>query len=402
MNKKVSVSFTLMITSLAVLVTFMLTYVNTINAADRKLQDTLGSRNAYSKLYDVDKIVRDMYIGEIEEQKLTDSIIDGYIRGIGDRYAEYMPREKFADFLQENRGTMVGIGVRVIFDNDKNLIEVISVMPDSPAEAGGMLPGDLIYKVGDEFIAELGYFASVEKIKGAKGTEVTLTILRKGININIEEKIMKFIRDEVSMQTVSSRKINENIGYIRILEFNKETPNEFISAMTELQRDGAEQFIFDVRYNPGGDLDGIQKTLDYLLPEGPIIRIVYKDGHEEVKYSDANHINAPMIVLINENTASAAELFAAALRDYEKATLIGMKTYGKGTMQTILGLGDGSGIRISQYMYNPPYGGNYENIGVSPHIEIKLPEEVLKEKNFYKLTDEEDTQLQEAVKRFTQ
>jgi carboxyl-terminal processing protease len=310
-----------------------------------------------------------------------------------------MPKDKFSVFLQENRGTMVGIGVRVIFDNDKNLIEVISVMPDSPAEAGGMLPGDYIYKVGSEYISELGYFASVEKIKGEKGTEVTLTVLR-GSNY-LEEKVMTFIRDEVNMQTVSSRKINENIGYIRILEFNKETPNEFISAMEELQHNGATQFIFDVRYNPGGDLDGIQKTLDYLLPEGPIIRIVYKDGHEEVKYSDANFVDVPMIVLINENTASAAELFAAALRDYEKATLIGVKTYGKGTMQTILGLGDGSGLRISQYMYNPPYGDNYENIGVFPHIEVKLPEELLKEKNFYKLTDDEDTQLQAAIYRFT-
>jgi carboxyl-terminal processing protease len=274
----------------------------------------------------------------------------------------------------------------------------MSVMPDSPAETGGLLIGDCIYKVGDEYISELGYFAAVEKIKGEKGTEVTLTVLR-GSNYS-EEKIMTFTRNEVNMETVSSRKINEDIGYVRILEFNKETPNEFIGAMTELQNNGAKKFIFDVRFNPGGDLDGIEKTLDYLLPEGPIIRIVYKDGHEEVKNSDANCIDAPMIVLINENTASAAELFASALRDYEKATLIGEKTYGKGTMQTILPLGDGSGLRISQYMYNPPYGGNYENIGVSPHIEVKLPEGLLKEKNFYKITDEEDTQLQAAVKHF--
>ena len=399
MNKKVSVSFTLMITSLAVLVTFMLTFVSTNNATNKLLQETLGSRNAYSKLYDIDRTVRDTYIGEIDEQKLIDSIIDGYMRGIGDKYAEYMPRDRFASFLQENRGTMVGIGVRVIYDSDKNLIEVISVMPDSPAEAGGILQGDCIYKVGDEFISDLGYVASVEKIKGEKGTEVTLTILRNG-NFS-DQQVLTFIRDEVNMQTVSSRIINENIGYVRVLEFNKETPNEFIKAMTELQEDGAEQFIFDLRYNPGGDLDGIRKTLDYLLPEGPIIRIVYKDGHEEILYSDASHIDVPMIVLINEHTASAAELFAAALKDYEKAILIGKTTYGKGTVQTILSLGDGSGLRISQYMYNPPFSDNYENIGVFPHVEVELPEELLREKNFYKLTDEEDTQLQAAISRFT-
>ena len=398
MNKKISVSFTLMITSLAVLVTFMLTYVNVNNRANRTLQETLGNRIEYSKLYDIDKTVRDMYIGDIDEQKLMNSILDGYVRGIGDKYAEYMPKDKFSAFLQENRGTMVGIGVRVIFDDETKLLDVISVMPDSPAEAGGMLPGDLIYKVGDEYVAELGYFAAVEKVKGEKGTEVALTILRGGDYS--DERILKFIRDEVNTQTVSSRKINENIGYVRILEFNKETPNQFISAMTELQNDGARQFIFDLRYNPGGDLDGIQKTLDYLLPEGPIIRIVYKDGHEDVRYSDKESVDVPMVVLINDGTASAAELFAAALRDYEKATLIGTKTYGKGTMQTILSLGDGSGLRISQYMYNPPFGDNYEDIGVFPHVEVELPEDLLKEKNFYKLTDEEDTQLQAAISQF--
>lgn len=397
MNKKVSVSFTLMITSLAVLVTFMLTYVSSNYKHNRVLAETIANNNAYSKLYEVDKTVRATYFGEIDDQKLMDSVIDGYMRGIGDKYAEYMPKDKFMAFLQENRGTMVGIGVRVIFDNTKQLIEVISVMPDSPAETGGILPGDFIYKVEDEYIAELGYFTAVEKIKGEKGTQVTLTVLRG--SDYAEEKIMTFTRDEVSMETVSSRKINDDIGYIRILEFNKETPNEFIAAMTELQNNGAGKFIFDVRYNPGGDLDGIKKTLDYLLPEGPIIRIVYKDGHEEVKYSDAKSIDAPMVVLINENTASAAELFASALRDYEKATLVGVTTYGKGTVQTIMPVGDGSGLRISQSMYSPPYGDNYEGIGVAPHIESKLPEDLLKEKSFYKLTDEEDTQLQEAIKQ---
>lgn len=394
MSKKVSVSFTLMITSLAVLVTFMLTFVSSNNKYNKALEETVSNANAYSKLTDVDKTVRQMYIGEIDDQKLIDSIIDGYMRGIGDKYAEYMPKDKFAAFMQENRGTMVGIGVRVVYENTKNLIEVMSVMPDSPAEAGGMLPGDYIYKVEDELVSELGYFAAIEKVKGEKGTQVTLTVLRGG---DFDEVVMTFMREDVSMETVNYRQLGDGIGYIRILEFNKETPNEFINAMTELGNAGVEKYIFDVRYNPGGDLEGIQKTLDYLLPEGPIIRIVYKDGHEEVKSSDASCVDAPMIVLINENTASAAELFSAALRDYEKATLIGTKTYGKGTMQTILGLEDGSGLRISQYMYNPPYGDNYEGIGIAPDIECILPEDLLKEKNFYKLTDEEDTQLQAAI-----
>jgi carboxyl-terminal processing protease len=203
------------------------------------------------------------------------------------------------------------------------------------------------------------------------------------------------------MQTVKFRMINGDTGYLRIKEFNQETPNEFIAAMNELESLGAEKYIFDVRYNPGGDLKGVTDTLNYLLPEGPIIRYIYKNSKEEMILSDADEIVAPMAVLMNESTASAAELFCAALKDYEKAVLIGTKTFGKGTMQGIYTLSDRiTALKVSNARYYPPLSDCYDGIGVFPHegMAVNLPDGLLKEKSFEKLEDEEDTQLQAAIK----
>lgn len=395
MNKKVSLSSMIVLMCIAVLLTFMITFVSTANRYSAVGLQNSQDAKYLSKLLEVDKKVKEIYLNDIDEEKLSDSIIDGYIKGIGDKYASYLPKTQFENYMIENGGQMVGIGVNVIYDNERQSIEVISVMDDSPAKEGGILPGDFIYKVGDEYIYDLGYYTAIEKIKGKEGTDVTITVVRPTETSGGEEISMTLTRKKVNNISAKGRLIGNDIGYVRITEFNKQTPNEFIKAMEELQSQGAKKYIFDVRYNPGGDLEGIVATLDYLLPEGPIIRIVYKDGHETVRNSDAKHFEAPMVVLTNKHTASAAELFSSALRDYEIATLIGETTYGKGTVQSVMKLPDNSGISISHAMYNPPFGENYEGIGVKPHIEVLMPEDL--KTNFYKLTDEEDVQLQAAI-----
>jgi len=397
MNKKISVSSALVLICFAVLLTFMITFVNVNNRYNKILANTELSDKVTLKLAELDKKARELYIGEIDNQKLLDSIADGYVKGIGDKYAEYMNAERYAEYQRDNQGRMVGIGVEVIPSEYKGgVLEIVSVTPDSPAEKGGMLVGDYIYAVGDELISSLGYYESIAKVKGEKGTEVTLTVLRG--EDHSEELALTFIRDEVRTITVKFRMLNRDIGYVKIKEFNQETPNEFLNALNELESLGAEKYIFDVRYNPGGDLQGVTQTLDYLLPEGPIIRFVKKNSSEEVIYSDANEFIAPMAVLINENTASAAELFCSALKDYEKAVLVGVKTFGKGTMQGIYTLSDRiTAFKISNAKYYPPFSDCYDGIGVFPHIDVKLPDE-LKEKSFDKITDEEDVQLQAAIK----
>jgi len=398
MNKKISLGSAVVLMSFTVLLTFMITFVNANNSYNKMLATTELSDRVTLKLAELDRRARELYIGEIDSQKVLDGIAEGYVRGIGDRYAEYMNAERYAEYLRGNQGKLVGIGVEVLPSEDKGgVIEVTFVMPNSPAESVGMLEGDYIYKVEGELVSSLGYYESINKVRGEEGTSVNITVLRG--DDHSEEITLTLIRAEVKTQSVKSRIINGNIGYIRIKEFNQETPNEFINAMSELQSLGAVKYIFDVRYNPGGDLQGVTQTLNYLLPEGPIIRYIYRNSQEEMIMSDANEIIAPMAVLMNESTASAAELFCAALNDYQKATLVGTKTFGKGTMQGIYPLSDKiTAIKISNAKYFPPFSDCYDGIGVFPHIEVKLPDGLLKNRSFDKITDEEDTQLQAAIK----
>jgi len=403
MGKKISVGSAVVILFFAVVLTYMITFVSINNRYNRLLATTELSDRIILKLGELDRRVKESYIGDINNQNILDAVADGYVRGLGDRYAEYMNADRYAEYLRSNQGRMVGIGVEVLHSDDMGgVIEVTSVLPDSPAEAGGMREGDLIYKVEGEFISALGYTEAVSRIKGIEGTVVNITVLRGADYIldseAFEEIEMSFVRAEVKTRTVQCRMVTADIGYIKIRQFNQETPNEFISAVQELESYGAHAYIFDVRFNPGGDLEGVVDTLNHLLPEGPIIRYTYRNGKEEERLSDENEMTAPMAVLINESTASAAELFCAALKDYEKAVLIGAKTYGKGTMQGIYPLGDRvTAIKISNAKYFPPFSDCYDGVGIYPHVEIDLPEGLLKEKSFEKITDEEDTQLQMAV-----
>ena len=393
MNKKISLGSALILMSFAVLLTFMITFLHISN---RAVSGTERSDRIMLKISELDRIVRDNFIGEVDNQKLLESIADGFVRGLGDRYAEFMPADRFAEHLRMNQGRMVGIGVQVMFSEYRGgVIEIINVTPGSPAETGGMLVGDYIYKIEGEFVAVLGYLESINRVRGTEGTDVTLTVLRGELREMID---LVFTRAEVRVQTIRHKLMQSNIGYIRISEFNQETPNEFREAVAELRQLGASSFIFDVRNNGGGDLQGVTETLDYLLPEGPIIRIFYANGHEEVIYSTGiSQLDVPMVVLINERTASAAELFCAALKDYEKATLVGVTTFGKGTMQSITRLRDNSAVKLSNARYSPPFSDSYDGIGVVPHVEIQLPDEAMRTP-LERLELEEDLQLLEALR----
>ncbi|MHC1693788.1 MAG: S41 family peptidase [Eubacteriales bacterium] len=393
MNKKITVGYSLVITSLAVLLAFMIAYVTLDNKYSKKLLEVAESQRIYEKLNNVDKIVRQRYVGVIDEDKLLDGIIQGYINGLGDKYAAYFNKEQFSKFTTESQGMMTGVGIRVIYNNEMKAIEVITVMPDSPAEREGLLPGDMIVQVDGDYISELGYAESILRFRKELGSIIDVTI-RRGTDFQQELNFSMTV-ENVETDTVQHRMLSGNVGFIRLLEFDKTTPDEFKAAMEELKNAGAVKYIFDVRENPGGDLDGITAVLDYLLPEGPIIKITSKVSEPTIISSDASCVEAPMAVLINGKTASAAELFTSALRDYNKAVLVGTKTYGKGTMQSVMRLPDNSGISVSVSMYNPPVGDNYEGVGIQPDIEVTMPEDL--NKSLYKLTEQEDVQLQAAL-----
>lgn len=396
MSKKISIGTAVILMLLAVLVTFQLTFMALSNKYQSELNELTVSQDMYAKLAAVDELYRTLYIGEIDEKTLTDNLIRGYVLGTGDKYAYYLDEEQFAEMMASNNAELQGIGIMVIYQND--LIEIISVMPESPALEAGLEPGDIIAYVGGESVAELGYTAAVNRLQGEAGTLAEFTVQRGDelIDFSIERG---YVNEQSVMYHVYEP--DPTIGIVKILSFNLGTPEQFKSACEELIAGGVTKFVFDVRYNPGGDLESITEILDYLLPEGPIVRIVDAEGNEDVRYSDASELDMPMCVLVNSSTASAAELFSSALQDYDKAELVGTVTYGKGTMQTIIRLADNTGIGISYRMYNPPYSDNYEGVGVQPDYVVEMDESVA-DKNIYKITDAEDTQLQKAIELLTQ
>lgn len=246
--------------------------------------------------------------------------------------------------------------------------------------------GDVIVKVGGLEVTADTYNTAVNDVAGEAGTELTVTILRNG-----ETFERTLTRRLVRSEAVFLEMQDNHTALIRIYEFTGNAADDFIAAMEEAQKAGATGYVFDVRNNPGGDLGVIVRILDYLLPEGPIVRIIDASGEVVHTYtSDESEIQAPMVVLINENTASAAELFTSALLDYDKCVTVGQTTYGKGVMQNIITLPDGSGIRLTTHYYNPPYSDNYNGVGIPADYELEMASSAIADPAL-------DTQLQKAL-----
>jgi carboxyl-terminal processing protease len=312
-----------------------------------------------------------------------------------DMYSTYYTYEEFEELIASSQGEAKGIGVYITGTN--TAMTVTYVMKDSPAQKAGILAGDEIVEVDGQKVADIGYNEATNLVIGENGTAVVLTVNRNGQNIDIS-----VIRGDYTPETVLYNCITEGdkkIGYIKIIQFDQITVTQFKTAVEELKKQGCDKFVFDVRSNPGGELTAIVDILDYLLPKGPIVHILDRDMNVEHTYnSDASELKAEMVVLTNGGTASAAELFTSALRDYEKATLVGMKTYGKGCGQDHYFLSNGGVISITSFFYNPPYGENYNGEGIYPNIEVELPEEY---ENIWMIPFEKDTQLQAAIEKLT-
>ena len=395
MHKKIPLYAVILIVILAIILTFQGTYLvfqNTYkNSEDAENSETSDFSLLEEKLELINSIYEQYYIGQIDDEQLEEYLMLGYIVGTGDRYGEYMTAEQYSELTDEQSGESQGIGVMVVDTDD--LIEIVEVVEGSPAEKAGIQIGDIITAVDGSDAYEMGYNRSLAAMQGESGTVANFTVYRDGEYIDFSITREKFESSNIVYH------MNEDgiTGIVRITTFNETTvAQQFKSACEELISKGATRFIFDVRSNSGGLLTSVSEVLDYLCPEGPVIRIVDKDGTEETIDSDENELDMPMVVLTNGATASAAELFTATLRDYDKCTVVGTKTYGKGCMQTIIPFSDGSALRITYKMYNPPISDNYDGVGIEPDVEIEL-DESLSQKSFYKITDSEDNQIQKAL-----
>lgn len=392
-NRKLSLTAVLLIVFFACLVTFMTTFVLLRSSYEAKLGGDIVSSSGegessidFDKLLEVDAYVRANFIGTVDYEKAMQYMLDGYMYALGDKYSVYHTAEEMQALTDESNGDLVGIGVRVMMDDETGGIRILNVMHDSPALETGLQVGDVIVKVGDLEVTADTYNTAVNDVAGEAGTELTVTILR-----NDETFERTLTRRLVRSEAVFLEMQENHTALIRIYEFTGNAADDFIAAMEEAQKAGATGYVFDVRNNPGGDLGVIVKILDYLLPEGPIVRIVDASGEVVHTYtSDESEIQAPMVVLINENTASAAELFTSALLDYDKCVTVGQTTYGKGVMQNIITLPDGSGIRLTTHYYNPPYSDNYNGVGIPADYELEMASSAIADPAL-------DTQLQKAL-----
>ena len=393
MNKKISLGAAVTFCAIVAAITFAITWMASSDTFDGLVSNLTQRDEIYQKMDEIDKYVRTNYLNqnEVDDQALQDSIATGYLAGLGDKYAAYYTADSLKQKELDSKGVMVGIGVTASED-ESGYIKIISTYTDSPAEAAGILPQDLIVNVDGEDVKSIGYLKAMEKVKGEAGTTVKLVVRRGG-----QDSEMEVSRKQMEIPTVEYRMEGQN-GYIKISSFKEATIDQFNKAIDELTAQGAQGLIFDLRENSGGTLDSVSKMLDKLLPEGVIATKVKADGTSEVlAESDAVEINLPMVTIGNKNTASAAELFICALRDYDKEKLVGTTTYGKGVMQELHTLKDGSSINLTTGYFNPPKSENFNNKGITPDFEVKLTEDQQKLFDERALELENDPQFTKAV-----
>lgn len=331
------------------------------------------------------------YIGEIDDEAMVESAIKGYVSGLGDEYTTYYTKEEMEDLMEETEGNYVGIGIYISAYKESNEIVIIKPMEGSPAEEAGLLPGDIITKVdGVEYNGDT-IDEMTNKIKGPEGTKVKVEIKRNGQTQEIEVE-----RRKILISHIDSKIIEDNIGYISISDFEGGCAQEFEENYKNLEEQGIESLIIDVRNNGGGLVDEAIAILELITNKGSTLLITTdKNEAEEVTKSEKDPIiNMPIVLLVNEYSASASEIMAGALKDNNKATLVGTTTYGKGVIQKVYPLTDGSGLKMTTNEYFTPNHNKINKIGIDPDEEIDLPEEV---KHKTDITEEEDTQLQKAI-----
>ena len=393
MNRKISLSACLVLMLLAAVFTYQIAVISTEARLSSGISGIKRNPSDNPKLSEAMYYVENYFVKDIDREYLDDATVLGYILGLQDKHSSYYTKEQFEEMTSSLQGSMTGIGIRVFTPIGVDTMTVFEVMKDSPAEKAGIQKGDVVYSINEKLYSDLKYEGAYEELLGNEGESVTIEVLRG------EERVkFDIIRTKFEMQTVSYKlcDTDSSIGYVKIYSFDAATTEQFKSAVETLLESGAKSFIFDVRDNPGGTLDSISQILDYLLPEGPIIHLVGKNNQKERTItSDKTELSVPMVVLADSSSASAAELFTSALMDHNKATFIGVKTYGKGTVQTTFGLSDGSGIRISTQYYLPPYSPSFDGLGIEPDITVELSEE--SKKNFYMLGENEDEQLNAAI-----
>lgn len=355
------------------------------------VQDSKEGEEISSELKKYKTIVDQYFLGDADENKMKEGAIKGYIEGLDDPYTEYLPKKEMKEFMEDTKGNFVGIGIYMTSDKTVDLIKVLSTMKDSPAEKAGIKAGDYIKTVNGEKYTAADLTTISSKIKGEEGTKVKLEILRDNETLEFE-----VVREKIDVKQVDGKVLQNNIGYIDIASFDESTANEFKEKFEELQKQNIKGLIIDLRNNGGGIVSEALKIADFIADKDSVLLYeVDKNNKEEVKKASTDPIiNMPVIILTNGNTASASEILAGALKDLGKAKIVGTKTYGKGVIQEILTLTDGSGLKITTEEYKTPNKTKIHKVGIEPDEKVELPEKL---KNNVIVNEEDDVQLQKAI-----
>lgn len=361
-----------------------------VQQEQQKEFDAYGDEEVKEKVEEIQGYIDDYFYFEKDSAKQEEAYYDGIMAGLDDPYSVYYTAEEYQELLEEDSGEFSGVGAVVTQDENKN-VKIVRTIKNSPAQEAGLEADDIIVQVGDVEINGQDLDIVVKMIRGEVGTVAHIKVYRQSVNDFLEFDITRAI---VTDETVSYEMKDNNIGYISVTQFYDNTDENFIEAIDTLTAQGAEGFIIDLRDNPGGLLTSVVNMCDYIMPKGNIVTTKDKNGYIIKEYNATNDhtVDVPIVVLINGNSASASEIFAGAMKDTGKATLVGMTSFGKGIVQSVIPLSDGSAIKITIAKYFTPNGNDIHEIGVAPDYEVELVDRT----NAVNIEYEDDLQLQRA------
>lgn len=340
------------------------------------------------KLSILRSLIEESFLGEVDEKKLKEGLYEGYIGGLDDPYSVYYDAEDTKAFMESAEGEYSGIGAVMTQSKDSGIIVLTHVYEGSPAMKAGLKDEDILYKVEGKEVTGEDLTEVVSRIRGDKGTEVELSVLR---GAKREEVTVVAVRDTIETQTVQARMLEDDIGYLAVSEFDSVTYNQYVKGLNDLEGQGMKALVVDLRGNPGGNLNTVCDILDLMLPKGLIVYTQDKKGEKREMTSDEeNQFVLPMTVLVNGNSASASEIYAGAIQDYGLGKIVGTQTYGKGVVQQIFDLRDGTCVKLTIAEYYTPKGRNINGTGITPDVKVEYEPD---EKN-----PEADNQLETAVK----
>lgn len=337
------------------------------------------------------------YMEDVSVEDMQIGAYKGMMEALGDPYSCYYTAKEYAALMESSSGVYCGIGSYVSQNVTTMILTIVKPFVNGPAYEAGMLPGDIIYKVDDVDVTGMDINSVVAMMKGEEGTKVKIAVIREGFSDPIE---MEITRRMVEAPTIEYEMLENKLGYIVISEFDEITVEQFKRAVDTLKKDGMKALVIDLRDNPGGLLDAVVEMLDYMLPKGLIVYTENKYGEkQEFNSTDEDSFDLPLALLVNGNSASASEIFAGAIQDYKIGTIIGTTTFGKGIVQSVYPLSDGTAVKMTMARYYTPNGVCIHGVGIAPDIEIDLPDEL---KRQVTIEHDEDTQLQEAIKNLTE